>query len=121
MNTVHEFQFSSKQGSTSSALPKDFGNGTSGEQTDSKPAEDTVPEDITNFYDKMDKEDEDDEEEAVLKTVSFEVNQVSCFCLPHVSCLCVASVKKIHGLSPQANYTVKAPPFVGEVSANFCR
>jgi cephalosporin-C deacetylase-like acetyl esterase len=60
---------------------KDFGNGTSGEQTDSKPAEDSVPEDITNFYDKMDKEDEDDEEEAVLKTVSFEVNQVSCLTL----------------------------------------
>ena len=44
-----------------------------------------MPEDITNFYDKMDKEDEDDDEEAVLKTVSFEVNQVSCctivFCL----------------------------------------
>lgn len=68
-------QFSSKQGSTSSAVPKDHGNGTSSDQTDNKPAEDTVPEDITNFYDKMDKEDEDDEEEAVLKTVSFEVNQ----------------------------------------------
>ncbi|CAG2058244.1 unnamed protein product [Timema podura] len=35
----------------------------------------TVPEDITNFYEKIDKEDEDDEEEAALKTVSFEVNQ----------------------------------------------
>ncbi|XP_023725094.2 general transcription and DNA repair factor IIH helicase subunit XPB, partial [Cryptotermes secundus] len=68
-------QFSSKQGSTSSAAPADFGNGTSGDQTDNKPAEDTVPEDITHFYDKMDKEDEDDDEEAVLKTVSFEVNQ----------------------------------------------
>uniref|UniRef100_A0A2Z5TU28 General transcription and DNA repair factor IIH helicase/translocase subunit XPB n=1 Tax=Reticulitermes speratus TaxID=60591 RepID=A0A2Z5TU28_9NEOP len=68
-------QFSSKQGSTSSGVPKDQGNGTSGDQTGSKPADTTVPEDITNFYDKMDKEDEDDEEEAVLKTVSFEVNQ----------------------------------------------
>ncbi|GFG37201.1 hypothetical protein Cfor_09331 [Coptotermes formosanus] len=68
-------QFSSKQGSTSFAVPKDQGNGTSGDQTGSKPADTTVPEDITNFYDKMDKEDEDDEEEAVLKTVSFEVNQ----------------------------------------------
>jgi DNA excision repair protein ERCC-3 len=76
MNNV--FQFSSKQGSTSSALPKDQGNGTSGDQTGSNPADTTVPEDITNFYDKMDKEDEDEEEEAVLKTVSFEVNQVTC-------------------------------------------
>lgn len=78
---MHDYQFSSKQGSTSSAVPKDYGHGTSGDQTDNKPAEDTVPEDITNFYDKMDKEDEDDEEEAVLKTVSFEVNQVSCLTL----------------------------------------
>jgi hypothetical protein len=53
----------------------------SGDQTNNKPTEDTVPEDITNFYDKMDKEDEDDEEEAVLKTVSFEVIQVSCLTL----------------------------------------
>lgn len=36
----------------------------------------TVPEDITDYYDKMDKADEDDDEEASLKTVSFEVNQV---------------------------------------------
>lgn len=35
-----------------------------------------VPEDITDFYDKMDKADEDDDEESSLKTVSFEVNQV---------------------------------------------
>lgn len=68
-------QFSSKPGSTSSAPPKDQGNSTPGDQTGSKPADTTVPEDITNFYDKMDKEDEDDDEEAVLKTVSFEVNQ----------------------------------------------
>ncbi|XP_036338107.1 general transcription and DNA repair factor IIH helicase subunit XPB [Rhagoletis pomonella] len=34
----------------------------------------TVPEDITNFYDKIDNEEED-EDEANLKTVSFEVNQ----------------------------------------------
>jgi hypothetical protein len=81
MNVVHDYQFSSKQGSTSSTVPKDYGNGTSGDQTDNKAAEDTVPEDITNFYDRIDKEDEDDEEEAVLKTVSFEVNQVSCLTL----------------------------------------
>lgn len=37
-----------------------------------------VPEDISTFYDKIDKEDED-EEDAQLKTVSFEVNQVSWF------------------------------------------
>ncbi|XP_054286214.1 general transcription and DNA repair factor IIH helicase subunit XPB [Macrosteles quadrilineatus] len=34
-----------------------------------------VPEDITDFYDKMDKADEDEDEESSLKTVSFEVNQ----------------------------------------------
>uniref|UniRef100_A0A182SFZ7 DNA 3'-5' helicase n=1 Tax=Anopheles maculatus TaxID=74869 RepID=A0A182SFZ7_9DIPT len=37
------------------------------------PEEAAVPEDITNFYDKMDNEEE--EEEANLNTVSFEVNQ----------------------------------------------
>lgn len=36
----------------------------------------TVPEDITAFYEKIDKEDEDEEEDQELKTVSFEVNQV---------------------------------------------
>ncbi|XP_063224122.1 general transcription and DNA repair factor IIH helicase subunit XPB [Bacillus rossius redtenbacheri] len=36
--------------------------------------QETVPEDITNFYDKIDKEDED-EDDGSLKTVSFEVNQ----------------------------------------------
>lgn len=36
-----------------------------------------VPEDITNFYDKIDKEDDDEEQDTVLKTVSFEVNQVT--------------------------------------------
>lgn len=72
------FQFGAKQGSAGAAVPKEQGNGASGDQTDNKPAEATVPEDITNFYDKMDKEDEDDDEgEAVLKTVSFEVSQVS--------------------------------------------
>jgi DNA excision repair protein ERCC-3 len=79
IRNVHAFQFGAKQGSTSAVVPKEHGNGASGDQPDNKPAEATVPEDITNFYDKMDKEDEDDEEEAVLKTVSFEVNQVS-FC-----------------------------------------
>ncbi|XP_046389891.1 general transcription and DNA repair factor IIH helicase subunit XPB [Ischnura elegans] len=37
--------------------------------------ENVVPEDISTFYEKIDKADEDDEEEATLKTVSFEVNQ----------------------------------------------
>ncbi|KDR10417.1 DNA excision repair protein haywire [Zootermopsis nevadensis] len=68
-------QFGTKQGISSGVVPKEHGNVAPGDQTDNKPAEATVPEDITNFYDKIDKEDEDDEEEAVLKTVSFEVNQ----------------------------------------------
>ncbi|KRT85080.1 helicase [Oryctes borbonicus] len=42
--------------------------------TSSEPTENTtVPDDITNFYDKIDNEEE--EEETALKTVSFEVNQ----------------------------------------------
>lgn len=76
---MHVFQFGTKQGISSGIVPKEHGNVAPGDQTDNKPAEATVPEDITNFYDKIDKEDEDDEEEAVLKTVSFEVNQVSFF------------------------------------------
>lgn len=47
-----------------------------GTDTTDKPAEGattTVPDDITNFYDKID--NEEDEDEANLKTVSFEVNQ----------------------------------------------
>lgn len=39
------------------------------------PVESTVPEDITTFYEKIDKEDEDEEEDSQLKIVSFEVNQ----------------------------------------------
>lgn len=59
-------------------------SGTSGDSqsaagADAPPGEskegEPVPEDITTFYDKIDKEEED-EDEAVLKTVSFEVNQV---------------------------------------------
>uniref|UniRef100_A0A0V0G770 General transcription and DNA repair factor IIH helicase/translocase subunit XPB n=1 Tax=Triatoma dimidiata TaxID=72491 RepID=A0A0V0G770_TRIDM len=37
--------------------------------------ETTVPEDITDFYSKMDKADEEDEEDSNTNTVSFEVNQ----------------------------------------------
>uniref|UniRef100_A0A069DWY2 General transcription and DNA repair factor IIH helicase/translocase subunit XPB n=1 Tax=Panstrongylus megistus TaxID=65343 RepID=A0A069DWY2_9HEMI len=39
------------------------------------PEETTVPEDITDFYSKMDKADEEDEEDSNTNTVSFEVNQ----------------------------------------------
>lgn len=45
-----------------------------GPSTDQQAEGTEVPDDITNFYDKMDNE-EDDEEDASLKTVSFEVNQ----------------------------------------------
>ncbi|PSN37523.1 DNA excision repair protein haywire [Blattella germanica] len=62
-------------GSKPASTTNETGDGTSADQPDNQPAEGAVPEDITNFYDKIDKEDEDDEEEAVLKTVSFEVNQ----------------------------------------------
>lgn len=47
--------------------------GTSTEQTNNTEGTTTVPDDITNFYDKMD--NEEDEEETNLQTVSFEVNQ----------------------------------------------
>ncbi|XP_063705574.1 general transcription and DNA repair factor IIH helicase subunit XPB [Culicoides brevitarsis] len=43
------------------------------ENAENTPAAPAVPDDITNFYEKID--NEDDEEEANLKTVSFEVNQ----------------------------------------------
>lgn len=48
-------------------LPADGTNQTNLEEA-------AVPEDITNFYEKIDKEDEDEEEQQ-LQTVSFEVNQ----------------------------------------------
>ena len=61
----------------SKAVSTQFGKaGTSGEE----PPEDAsangkqVPDDITNFYDKLDK-DEDDDDDASLQTVAFEVNQ----------------------------------------------
>jgi hypothetical protein len=31
-----------------------------------------------------------------------------------------SKTNKLHGLSPQANYTDRATPLVGQVSANFC-
>ncbi|XP_071446564.1 general transcription and DNA repair factor IIH helicase/translocase subunit XPB [Hetaerina americana] len=48
-------------------------NATEGEANGKE--QNAVPEDISTFYEKIDKADEDDEEEATLKTVSFEVNQ----------------------------------------------
>jgi len=59
-----------------------FSTASSTKVPDGAPAEggekegEAVPDDITTFYDKIDKEEED-EDEASLKTVSFEVNQVS--------------------------------------------
>lgn len=66
-------QFGSKPGAGSQGgtAPGPNGAGTEGATEPAEP----VPEDITNFYDKMDREDEDEEEEASVKTVSFEVNQ----------------------------------------------
>lgn len=48
-------------------------SGKPGTSTDTVADKTAVPDDITTFYDKMD--NEDDEEEIALKTVSFEVNQ----------------------------------------------
>lgn len=45
-----------------------------GTSTETNSENTTVPDDITNFYDKIDNEEEE-EEETTLKTVSFEVNQ----------------------------------------------
>ncbi|KAK5642374.1 hypothetical protein RI129_008541 [Pyrocoelia pectoralis] len=50
------------------------GTSSSSEQPAVQEAAADVPDDITNFYDKMDNEEED-EDETNLKTVSFEVNQ----------------------------------------------
>ena len=47
--------------------------GTSGGPSSEENQPKDVPEDITNFYDKLDK-DEDEEEENSVQTVSFEVN-----------------------------------------------
>ncbi|KAJ8924835.1 hypothetical protein NQ315_000989 [Exocentrus adspersus] len=47
--------------------------GTSSDQTNNSDGTTSVPDDITNFYEKMDNEEED--EETALETVSFEVNQ----------------------------------------------
>lgn len=57
-------------GTSGDSQPVAGADAPSGEQKEGEP----VPEDITTFYDKIDKEEED-EDEAVLKTVSFEVNQ----------------------------------------------
>ena len=47
--------------------------GTSGGQSSEENQQKYDPEDITNFYDKLDKE-EDEEEENSVQTISFEVN-----------------------------------------------
>ncbi|GLV34549.1 haywire [Carabus blaptoides fortunei] len=51
-----------------------FGNKPAADGPADATAAEPVPDDITNFYDKIDN-DEEDEEESALKTVSFEVNQ----------------------------------------------
>ena len=43
-----------------------------------------VPDDITNFYEKLDK-DEDEDDDSSLQTVSFELNQVRRFCYRLIS------------------------------------
>ncbi|KAL1463404.1 hypothetical protein WDU94_015157 [Cyamophila willieti] len=43
--------------------------------TDQPDLEVVVPEDISDFYNKMDKQDEKEDEDNIMKTVSFEVNQ----------------------------------------------
>lgn len=67
------FQFGTKIGEVK---PEAAGSEISATDQNNGQSQQSVPEDITSFYDKMDKDDEDEEEEAVLKTVSFEVNQV---------------------------------------------
>ncbi|XP_059478240.1 general transcription and DNA repair factor IIH helicase subunit XPB [Neocloeon triangulifer] len=70
ISQTHAKQSVTQFGSKSAPTETD---GAATEGTEENPV--AVPEDITNFYEKMDKEDDDDEQEAVLKTVSFEVNQ----------------------------------------------
>lgn len=67
------FQFSSSLQQQAQPGQTDIQSGT-GAGTEEEPI--VVPEDITDFYDKMDKADEDDDEDSVMKTVSFELNQV---------------------------------------------
>ncbi|KAK6631181.1 hypothetical protein RUM43_014277 [Polyplax serrata] len=54
--------------------PKETDGGQNVKSEEEKSVE-TVPEDITTFYDKIDKEEEENEEEVISSTVSFEVNQ----------------------------------------------
>lgn len=67
-------QFGSEPQQTN--LPPDVTNAAATAGEENKMETDVVPEDIVNFYEKIVKEDEEDEEEAELKTVSFEVDQV---------------------------------------------
>lgn len=52
------------------------GSSTAPEASTQPDLEVVVPEDISDFYNKMDKQDEKEDEENIMKTVSFEVNQV---------------------------------------------
>ena len=61
------------KGATNGAINTDNKPGTSGEQNeDSNSQTLAVPDDIYSYYEKI---DQDDEEEAELKTVSFEIDQ----------------------------------------------
>lgn len=51
------------------------GSSTAPEASTQPDLEVVVPEDISDFYNKMDKQDEKEDEENIMKTVSFEVNQ----------------------------------------------
>lgn len=49
------------------------GSSTDGPQNGEE--KDEIPEDICNYYEKLDHDEDDEEEEGQLKTVSFEINQ----------------------------------------------
>ena len=56
-------------------------------------AKDVVPEDIFDFYEKLDREEEDEEEEGAMKTVSFEVKQEN---VEDVQKRCAACMSVVH-------------------------
>ena len=61
---------------SNTAADQQAGTSAAAESADNGEVKENVPDDIFELYDKIDKEDDDDEE-AQLKTVSFEVNQDS--------------------------------------------
>lgn len=69
--------FTSHQGQMAGETTRvtDVSNGTNGEGNKEGGAEGEVPDDIASFYDKIDKADEDEEEDKDLKTLSFEITQ----------------------------------------------